>query len=56
MKLFGGVIPITGITFLMFCIFAIIAIGLVIGSIKVKGINLGDATVGSMPASANILA
>ena len=45
MKLFGGVIPITGITFLMFCIFAIVAIGLIIGSIKVKGINLGDAGV-----------
>ena len=45
MSLFGGVIPITGITFLMFSIFAIIAIGLLIGSIKVKGINLGDAGV-----------
>ena len=45
MSLFGGVIPITGITFLMFSIFAIIAVGLLIGSIKVKGINLGDAGV-----------
>ena len=45
MTLFGGVIPITGITFLMFSIFAIIAVGLAIGSIKVKGINLGDAGV-----------
>ena len=45
MSLFGGVIPITGITFLMFSIFAIVAVGLLIGSIKVKGINLGDAGV-----------
>lgn len=45
MTLFGGVIPITGITFLMFSIFAIVAVGLAIGSIKVKGINLGDAGV-----------
>ena len=45
MKLFGGVIPITGITFFMFAIFAIIAIGFAFGRIKVKGISLGDAGV-----------
>ena len=45
MKLFGGVIPITGITFFMFAVFAIIAIGFAFGRIKVKGISLGDAGV-----------
>ena len=45
MKLFGGVIPITGITFLMFSIFAIIAVGFALGRITVKGISLGDAGV-----------
>ena len=45
MKLFGGVIPITGITFFMFSIFAIIAVGFAIGRITVKGISLGDAGV-----------
>ena len=45
MKLFGGVIPITGITFFMFSLFAIIAIGFAIGRITVKGISLGDAGV-----------
>ena len=45
MKLFGGVIPISGITFLMFSIFAIIAVGFALGRITVKGISLGDAGV-----------
>ena len=45
MKLFGGVIPITEITFFMFSVFAIIAIGFAFGRIKVKGISLGDAGV-----------
>ena len=45
MKLFGGVIPITEITFFMFSVFAIIAIGFALGRIKVKGISLGDAGV-----------
>ena len=45
MKLFGGVIPITGITFFMFSVFAIIAIGFALGRIKIKGISLGDAGV-----------
>ena len=45
MKLFGGVIPITGVTFFMFAIFAIIAVGFAIGRITVKGISLGDAGV-----------
>lgn len=45
MELFGGVIPITGITFFMFIIFAIIAVGFMIGRITIKGISLGDAGV-----------
>ena len=45
MKLFGGVIPITGITFFMFALFAIIAVGFALGRITVKGISLGDAGV-----------
>ena len=45
MKLFGGVIPITGITFFMFSIFAIIAIGFALGRITIKGVSLGDAGV-----------
>ena len=45
MKLFGGVIPITGITFFMFSLFAIIVVGFALGRITVKGISLGDAGV-----------
>ena len=45
MNLFGGVIPITGITFFMFSIFTIIAVGFALGRITVKGISLGDAGV-----------
>ena len=45
MKLFGGVIPITGITFFMFALFAIILVGFAIGRITIKGISLGDAGV-----------
>ena len=45
MKLFGGMIPITGITFFMFSVFAIIAIGFALGRIKIKGISLGDSGV-----------
>ena len=45
MELFGGVIPIKGITFFMFAIFAIIAVGFALGRITIKGISLGDAGV-----------
>ena len=45
MKLFGGVIPITGLTFFMFSIFAIIAVGFALGRITIKGVSLGDAGV-----------
>ena len=45
MQLFGGVISISGITFLMFSLFAIIAVGFALGRITIKGISLGDAGV-----------
>lgn len=45
MNLFGGVIPITGITFLMFCVFAILVAGYALGRITIKGVCLGDAGV-----------
>lgn len=45
MNLFGGVIPVTGITFLVFCLFAIMAVGYSIGRIEIKGISLGTAGV-----------
>ena len=45
MNLFGGVISITGIKFLMFSLFAIIVAGFALGRIKIKGISLGDAGV-----------
>ena len=45
MELFGGVIPITGITFFMFIVFAIIAVGFMLGRITIKGVSLGDAGV-----------
>ncbi|MBR1969296.1 MAG: permease [Clostridia bacterium] len=45
MSLFGGVIPITGITFLMFCIFTILAVGYALGRITIKGVSLGSAGV-----------
>ena len=45
MNLFGGVIPITGITFLLFSVFAILAVGYALGRITIKGVNLGSAGV-----------
>ena len=45
MNLFGGVIPVTGITFLMFCVFAVLFVGYALGRITIKGVSLGDAGV-----------
>lgn len=45
MKLFGGVVPITGITFLLFSVFAIALIGYFLGRITIKGVSLGTAGV-----------
>jgi len=45
MNLFNGVIPITGVSFLMFCIFGILFAGYALGRITIKGVSLGDAGV-----------
>ncbi|MGN0468029.1 MAG: permease [Acutalibacteraceae bacterium] len=45
MSLFGGVISISGITFLMFSIFVITALGYALGRITIKGVSLGTAGV-----------
>ena len=45
MNLFNGVIPVQGITFLMFCLFAILFLGYALGRITIKGVSLGDAGV-----------
>jgi hypothetical protein len=45
MNLFGGVIPVTGISFLMFCVFGILFLGYAFGRITIKGVSLGDAGV-----------
>ncbi len=44
MELFG-VINITGIKFLLVCVFAIAFVGFALGRITIKGVNLGDAGV-----------
>ena len=45
MSLFGGVVSITGITFLMLCVFAVLFLGYALGRITIKGVSLGDAGV-----------
>ena len=45
MNLFSGVIPVTGITFLVFCVFTIAALGYALGRITIKGVSLGTAGV-----------
>lgn len=45
MNLFGGVIPVTGISFFLFCVFAILLAGYALGRITIKGVSLGDAGV-----------
>ncbi len=45
MNLFGGVIPVTGISFFLFCVFAILLVGYALGRITIKGVSLGDAGV-----------
>lgn len=45
MTFFGGVISITGITFLMFSVMAIAAVGYALGRITIKGVSLGTAGV-----------
>ena len=45
MNIFGGLISVTGITFLVFMGFAIIFFGYLLGRIRIKGISLGSAGV-----------
>lgn len=45
MSLLGGSISITGVTFMLFCVFAIAVIGYALGRITIKGVNLGTAGV-----------
>ena len=45
MTLFGGVISVTGISFLMLCVFAILFVGYALGRVTIKGVSLGDAGV-----------
>ena len=45
MSLFGGVIAIKGVTFLLFCILAIAVLGYALGRVSIKGVNLGTAGV-----------
>ncbi len=45
MNLFGGVIPVTGISFFLFCVFAVLVVGYALGRITIKGVSLGDAGV-----------
>ena len=45
MELFGGVIRISSVSFLMFCLMAIVALGYLLGRISIKGISLGAAGV-----------
>ena len=45
MTLFGSIITFKGITFLMFCVFSIAAIGYLLGRITINGVSLGTAGV-----------
>ncbi len=45
MDLFGGVISVTGISFLLLCVFAVLFVGYALGRITIKGVCLGDAGV-----------
>lgn len=45
MTLFNGVVSISGVNFLMLCVFAIAALGYAFGRITIKGVSLGTAGV-----------
>ncbi len=45
MSIFNGMISVSGVAFLVFCVMAIIAVGYAIGRITVKGVSLGDSGV-----------
>lgn len=45
MSIFNGMISVSGVAFLVFCVLAIAAVGYALGRITVKGINLGTSGV-----------
>ena len=45
MSIFGGVISVSGVSFLMFSVFVIAALGYLLGRVTIKGISLGTAGV-----------
>ena len=45
MNLFGGVISISNISTMLFVVFAVLALGYLLGRITIKGVSLGDAGV-----------
>lgn len=45
MDLLGGLVSVQGITFLMFSVFVIAALGYILGRITIKGVSLGTAGV-----------
>ena len=45
MVLFGGILSIKAVTFLIFCVFAIAGLGYLLGRITIKGVSLGTAGV-----------
>lgn len=45
MELFGGVIRVSGVPFMMLFMMAIIALGYLLGRISIKGVSLGTAGV-----------
>ena len=45
MNLFDGVISVTGVSYFLFCLLAILFAGYALGRITIKGVSLGDAGV-----------
>ncbi len=45
MEILGGLITVKGVSFLMFCVLAIAAVGYALGRITIKGVSLGTAGV-----------
>ena len=43
MVLFGGVLSVKAVAFLMFSIFAVVGLGYLLGRITIKGVSLGTA-------------
>ena len=45
MSLLGGTISVTGISFMMFCVFIVAFLGYALGRVSIKGVSLGTAGV-----------